>query len=308
MVAPREVIGSYIADVAEHLPPKGRADIACELHALLTDDLRGRSQRARRPADETMARELITDFGRPDDVAARYRPAGLTIIPPEQSGVFLRVAMIGVAMQWAIGIAAALARIKAGAPVPTALSEWLVSWGIGALWWPGLMLVCAAAAAWLARRRWPHSAADGSITGSHRVNWIIASIGLPLAALCTLFYAAPGWFVGHIAPAEFDMTWATYTEEFRAVRLPALLVAMMGNLVVMAVITIKGHESRAVRRLGIGLGLGGIAIMTWCVVGGATFVLEPVDKIARLVLALFVFFALIDLAKRVARELIFSRR
>jgi hypothetical protein len=307
MVGPREVIESYIADVAERLPPHGRADIACELHALLTDDLRGRSKSACRPADETMARELITDFGRPDDVAARYRPAGLTIIPPEQSGVFLTAAMVGVAMQWAVGIAAALVRIKAGAHVPTVLSEWLVSWGIGALWWPGLMLACAAAAAWLARRRWSDSSADGSTTGSHGVNWTIASIGLPLAVLCTLFYAAPGWFVGPIVPADFDATWATYTEEFRALRLPALLVAMMGNLVVLAIIAIKGHESRAVRRLGIGLGLGGIAITTWCVVGGAMFVLEPVDTIARVVLALFVFFALIDLAKRVARELIFLR-
>ena len=76
---------------------------------------------------------------------------------------------------------------------------------------------------------------------------------------------------------------------------------------VLVIIAIKGHESRAVRRLGIGLGLGGIAIMTWCVVGGAMFALESVDTTARVVLALFVFFALIDLAKRVARELIFSR-
>jgi len=35
---------------------------------------------------------------------------------------------------------------------------------------------------------------------------------------------------------------------------------------------------------------------------------EPVDRVARLVLALSVFFPLIGLAKRVARELIFSRR
>jgi hypothetical protein len=130
---------------------------------------------------------------------------------------------------------------------------------------------------------------------------------LPLAVVCTLFYAAPGWFVGHVVPADFDTAWATYAEDFRPLRLPALLVAMMGNAVVLAVIAIKGSESRAVRRLGIGLGIGGIAIMAWCVAGGAMFVLEPVDTIARVVLALFVFFALIDLAKRVAREVIFSR-
>ena len=76
MVEPREVIGSYVADIADRLPLNGRADIACELHALLTDDLRARSNRARRPADEAMARELINDFGRTDDVTARYRPAG----------------------------------------------------------------------------------------------------------------------------------------------------------------------------------------------------------------------------------------
>lgn len=66
MVGPREVIESYIADVAERLPLKGRADIACELHGLLSDDLCGRSKSACRPADETTARELVTDFGRPD--------------------------------------------------------------------------------------------------------------------------------------------------------------------------------------------------------------------------------------------------
>jgi hypothetical protein len=60
----------------------------------------------------------------------------LTILPPEQSGVFLTAATIGVAIQWALGIAVAVARVKAGAPVPAALSEWFLSWGIRALWWP----------------------------------------------------------------------------------------------------------------------------------------------------------------------------
>jgi hypothetical protein len=169
------------------------------------------------------------------------------------------------------------------------------------------MLACAAVAAWLARRRGADSAAEESTTGSPGVNWTIAGIGLPLAVLCTSFLAAPDWFVAHIVPADFDTTWATYTQEFRALRLPALLVAILGNLAVLVILAIKGHESRVLRRFGIGLGLGGIAIMTWCVVGGDMFVLGPVDTIARGVLALFVFCTLLDLAKRVARELIFSR-
>ena len=168
------------------------------------------------------------------------------------------------------------------------------------------MLICAAAAAWIARRRSPHAAAEGSTTGSLGLNWIGACVGLPLAVLCTSFMVAPGWFVGHIVPPDFDTTWAAYTDEFRALRLPALVVAMLANLGVFVILSIKGHESRAVRRVGIGLGLGAIAIMTWCVVTGAMFVLEPADTIARGVLGLFVFFTLIDVAKRVAQDLLVS--
>jgi hypothetical protein len=256
-----------------------------------------------------MARALIADFGHPDDVAARYGDvrAGLMVIPPEQARAFLTAATIGVAVQWAVGIAAMVTRIDADAAASTVWVDWLASGGIGALWWPGLMLVCAAAAAWIARRRSPHAAAEGATTGSLGLNWIGACVGLPLSVLCTAFMVAPGWVVAHIVPPGVDTTWAAYTGEFRALRLPALVVAMMANLGAVVITSIKGHESRVVRRLAIAVGLGGIAILTWCVVGGPIFVLQPADTIARGVLGLLVFFALIDLAKRAARELFVSR-
>jgi hypothetical protein len=189
------------------------------------------------------------------------------------------------------------------------LPEWFFSKGIGALWWPGFMLVCVAVAAWLKTRASARSInGESRLAGVTRLNRVGAGIGLPLAALFTLFYAAPGWFVGHIAPAGFDATGFTYADEFRAVRLPALLIYMIANLVLLAFVAFRGPESRATRRLSIAVGLAGIAIMIWCVFGGPMFMLEPVDRLVRIILAIIVFFALIDIAQRVARELILSRR
>ncbi len=308
-MTPRELIENYVADVAMHLEGKNRADIACELYALISDSLRARAERAGRRADQAMARALLDEFGRPAEVAASYRTGGLTIIPPSQSSAFLKTAIAGVVIQWAIGIAIAVARVKAGVLASRVLQEWFFSSGLGALWWPGFMVLAAAGAAWLKQRKSPKSVDGGSeMNGNHKAAQLGASIGLPFAAFFAVFYIAPGWFVGHIAPTGFDVTGFTYTDEFRSLRLPALIAYMTSNVVLLAVIAMKGIESRMSRRLAIIIGLAGAAIMSWCVFGGPMFMLPPIDKLVRLILLVIVFFALIDLIQRIARELIISRR
>lgn len=307
MISPREVIDTYVADIAQHLPIKDRTDIACELHALLSDGLRARAEEARRPADEAMARAFAAEFGRPDQVAARYRPAGLTIIPPERSVAFLQIAITGVVLQWAIGVAVALVNIKSGEPVSIALQKWFFSVGLGAFWWPGFLVMCGAGAAWLAKRRSTNAVDGGSKMTPDKMARIGASFGLPITILFAVFYAAPGWFVGHIAPAGFDTSGFTYTDEFRVLRLPALLVYMTANVVLLGSMAIKGHDSHITRRLAIAIGLIGIAVMTWCVFGGPMFMIEGVDKLVRLILAIIVFFALVDLAQKIGREIILMR-
>ena len=64
------------------------------------------------------------------------------------------------------------------------------------------------------------------MTGENKLHRYAAGIGLPLAALFTVFYAAPGWFVAHVATPGFDATGFTYAEAFRALRLPALLASL----------------------------------------------------------------------------------
>ena len=136
---------------------------------------------------------------------------------------------------------------------------------------------------------------------------IAAMVGLPFAAIFTVFYAAPGWFVMHIAPPGFNATGFTYTDDFRAERLYALLAYMTANLGMLALAAFKGLESRMTRRIAIVVGAAGVVVMSWCAVGGPMFMLEPIDKFVRLILLVIVFFALVDLAQRIARELIPSR-
>jgi hypothetical protein len=125
-----DLIERYVADVARLLPRRQRADVALELRTLLLDELQERAAAAGRAADEAMARELLVGFGRPAEVAARYRPT-LAIIDPADSRGFVRAAVAGVTIIWVLGLVNALRRV---------------------------LVVCFAAVAWI-RRRWPHRAA-----------------------------------------------------------------------------------------------------------------------------------------------------
>ncbi len=105
-----DVIESYVTDVAVRLPRKQRNDVAFELRALLNEGLQDKAAAAGRPADAddpAIATEFLRAFGRPEDVAARYRPT-LTIIDPADGPKFLRAAVIGLALIWSLGLFACL--------------------------------------------------------------------------------------------------------------------------------------------------------------------------------------------------------
>src|SRR5690606_21056783 len=91
------------AEVATRLPRRRRNDVAFELRALLEEELQGRAEAAGRPADAEMATELLRAFGRPAEVAARYRPT-LTVIDPADGWSFVRASAIGLAILWAAGL------------------------------------------------------------------------------------------------------------------------------------------------------------------------------------------------------------
>src|SRR5574340_1107450 len=77
-----QLIDRYVIEVGKRLPLiKGRADIEQELRSTLEDMLEDRARKAVRPADETMAIELLREYGSPDKVAATYNSMPYLIGP-----------------------------------------------------------------------------------------------------------------------------------------------------------------------------------------------------------------------------------
>src|SRR5690349_7408782 len=101
-----QLIESYVSDVVRRLPRRQRGDVAVELRALLGEEMVGRVAdrgSAQEGATSADAMALLTSFGRPAEVAARYRPA-LTIIDPADSRAFLKASVVGVALIWLVGL------------------------------------------------------------------------------------------------------------------------------------------------------------------------------------------------------------
>ncbi|MGZ8777314.1 MAG: hypothetical protein ACXWZ5_15705 [Mycobacterium sp.] len=93
---------------------------------MLNEELQSKAEAAGRGVDAAMATELLHAFGRPADVAARYRPT-LTIIDPSDGYAFRRAAVIGLAIIWCAGLLLCLGQpIGSFSDVLRALGQW---WG-----------------------------------------------------------------------------------------------------------------------------------------------------------------------------------
>jgi len=91
------LIELYVAEVGKRLPRRNRADIETEIKSTLQDMLDERSQKAGKPADEAMTRELLKEYGAPAKVAASYLPTQY-LIGPRLFPMFLLVTRIVVAV------------------------------------------------------------------------------------------------------------------------------------------------------------------------------------------------------------------
>jgi hypothetical protein len=75
------LMDTYIDKIGQRLPRKSRADIEAEIRSTLEDMLGDRSQKAGRPVDDDMVKELLKEYGAPDKVAATYLPTRYLIGP-----------------------------------------------------------------------------------------------------------------------------------------------------------------------------------------------------------------------------------
>jgi hypothetical protein len=294
----QELIESYVDDVALRLPRKFRNDVGLELRALLNDELKAAAADAGRVPDADMTMAMLRAFGRPEDVAARYyQHGGFHIIEPEHAPVFVTIAVICVAIQWAL----TLPRVFSS---PVTFGDWWLGWGLGALWWPGLLVVYFGAAAWI-RRRWPvepHSftrpwthwilwlpvAADWRPSLSREtLLWSKAPILVPLAAVVTVFFVDPAWLLDRLLPAGVDASWAQYDDDFRRwLRVP-LIALMVVRLSLFAVAAVNRRWRAPTEEIRFGLWACFVGLLYWSVFGWDIFASDLTDLAFKAWLSIF---------------------
>jgi hypothetical protein len=301
----REVIEAYVTDVAVRLPRRQRDDVAYELRALLEEGLARLAEDAGREPDAAMATEFLREFGRPAEVAARYRPA-VVVVDPADGPAFVRATVIGLAILWALGLGANLRQaIDSGTDLVTALGRWWGGTVIASLWWPGLLVVGFGLAAW-ARRRWPQSA-EWTPRSPDRIRGGRGAVAMGiLGILCGLFLLLdPRWlldllFGGRAAPAAYEAM--TYTDGFRARQAPIVFGLVLLNVPILAAVLVRGRWSAGLRRLEVALGLVLCAVLAWVVVDGPVLRMPQSDRTFKGCVALVVLYILIDFGIRRLRS------
>ncbi len=302
---PSALIESYVDDVVRRLPIRQRGDVRLELRSLLGEELAAKAEDAGRPADETMALALLNGFGRPDEVAARYGPAGFLIIKPAEGPAFAWAALIGVGVQWALTLPAALMR-PAGPAGPTVdvvsrLGAWWVSWGVGAFWLPGFMVVVAVVAAW-AGQRWPGASdwAPRRAIDRDRINRPLLAFGLAGWAAYMALLAVEPLLLGALPRPV--ATAFTFDDGFMSWRGPWLFPVWGGQFLVCAAALWEGRWRRRTRQLNTAFAAATCGVLAWFVVAGPIFRAKPTDDTTKLLIGMVVLLSLISLGVAFYRQ------
>ena len=300
-----EVVESYVTDVALQLPRKQRNDVAFELRALINEGLQDRAEDNGRAVDVEMAIEFLCAFGRPEEVAARYRPA-LTIIDPADGQRFLRATVIGLLIIWSLGLLKYLQQpIDSQWSFLSALGQWWFGVVVPSLWWPGLLVVGFAVSSWVGQR-WPQTSAWKPRAGDRirggRVALVMGIIGIVFGLFVMIEprRVLDFFWEGQAAPAAYEAL--TYTESFLQLQALVLFALIMLNIPLFIAVLVKGRWTTLLRRIEAGLALATCATMVWTVMGGPIFMTSNSGRTIKFMMFLIVIATLVDMLIRMYRR------
>lgn len=298
------LIENYVGEVIRRLPRKIRNDVGFELRALLEEELRGRAEASASPADDQLTLQLLSDFGRPADVADRYRPAGFTVIKPADAPQFARIAFGGVALQWVISLVAAFAVKPDDIEWLSVLGSWWVTWGLGAFWWPGLLVCLSIVAGAIAARREARGSKPPTVGELDRdrvrrgVIVTYLALGLAGATIVIALPSLPIW--GSALPAPVVDAFA-FDEGFLAWRAPWALALWAVGLGVGIALLVSGRWSRTTRRVELLSAVGWILVLAMWIGLGPIFVSTATDGVTKLCLAGLTILLIVDLVLSIRR-------
>ena len=305
---PNAMIESYVDDVVRRLPFRQRRDVGFELRSLLGEELQARADEAERPADEAMVLALLNGFGRPEDVAERYGPSGFTIIKPAAAPAFGWACLIGVAVQWALSLPAVLTSPPTYGEVPgsigdilTHLSRWWLTWGVGAFWFPGFLVVVAIIAAWIGQLRPDRSAwTPPRVLDRDRINRPFMALGLVAWAGYMVLLAGEPLLLDAL-PRPLAAVF-TFDDGFLSSRGPWLFPVWIGQFLVCVVALKEGRWNRRTRLLNDGFAAALCGVLAWFVVAGPIFQAKFADDMTKLLVCLTVLLSLISLGINLYRQ------
>ena len=304
----QDLINAYIDDVVSRLPRGMRQDIRRELTSLLLEDFHNRAEPADQEANAQLARELVDAFGHPRDVAARYLPA-VNIIDPADTHRFIYVAVAGVMFIWIAGFAEMLNQ-RAGQDIPSLylLRDWWLSTGLGAFWWPGLLLMVFAIGYRL-NLRWPHMSTwkppHRKVKDRDRISRTGWSLGVLFWSLGLYILTAPtrilDWMFGGRAAQEAYNA-LSYAPDFRVTVAPWLFGLLLLQLVLCIPLILKGRWTPWLRYLDFGFSFLTCVILVWMIGDGPIFLVNTTDDFVKFAIVLIVFFTVLDKGLSMERE------
>lgn len=288
---PNQVIETYVLDVMRRVPAQERNDIGLELRELLREMLEDRAQTETKPADDAMVLAMLRAFGTPAEVAARYRPPGMVIIPAEQTRSFALLAIGGIALQWAL----TLPRVFDGQP----LSAWWLSWGLGSLWWPGFMAMMALITAWLRHSGLSKPVWRPRTTDADRVRRGWSVFGLVWFALGAAFMISLPW-IAPLMPDPMSRVFA-FDPAFLSQRAWLAIPLWLASFAVELAVVIHGRWTALTRVLDMATSVAFVALLAWWLAAGSMFQAAATNEGAKAAISLVILIILADLAYKLYR-------
>lgn len=289
---PNDVIETFVADVMRRVPGMERNDIGLELHGLLTDMLDERAADSGHAADDAMVLAMLREFGTPDEVAARYRPPGIVIIPAEQTRRFAVLSLLGIALQWAL----TLPRVFHGQPIVA----WWFSWGLGALWWPGFLAMMALAAVGVREMGLTRSAWRPRHVDSDRINRGVLCLGLAWLVIGAGFVLCLPWIV-RVMPDPLPRIFA-FDNDFLLGRAWPVVLLWLDNFLIRLIVLIQGRWTPRLRQIDLATSVVWLALLSWWLMAGNIFQTPATDAGAKAGIGLVMLIVLADLGYKLYRQ------